>query len=704
MTPRAGGEPWWQLWGLLLAGTLLSVFLQGFSLPNNGNAYHYPIVLDWAASAEGPRDAFTLSLQFYVTHFWTVVGWLVTEETLPAVFLALHLACRLLLIVGLRLILLRLVAGPPWRATLAAAALPVLLFHQLGSPLGHGEVLLDSLSHSTAIVSVILCAWGLALGGRWRWAALVLGLGFNIKGFMAVWAALTLAGALLASRPRADWRRSLLELVRLGALFTLGALPTLLWILASWSQMTLDAGGALFDQRPFLLEFYPGHTLVWTHGPADWLLGLVYAAGFLLLGGLARTARDGAAGRLAGLWLASLAIVLLAIPLPLLTGNPTLLNASPLRIDAFLVWLFAILLTARMLQAGPLAAPGGGRLQGLALLALFAQRFTPMIALVALASAGSGARRLSGVLLALLALLALGLDALPAGGYPLGRFWGLLHLAPLLALLPLLLDRPGAAAPWTPLRLLLLGWLASLDYLAANGFIASPGLPAAVALLGLAGTLAATPARTWTRAALLAAPPLLAASLLPAMPSGQALALLLAGAAGPPLLGLLLRSSRRAAWRRPALGLALGALAAVALAGPALHLARTGHLDHYDARALAFLEAQRWARAHTPPGSLFLQPAEQLRPNLTPSFWTLSRRPAWVDWRMGAAVHWQPAFYPLWHQRMAEVAALPDVAAKLAYARTKGIAYLVLDAAEARPPDAPAPLYDDGTWVILPAN
>jgi len=645
----------WQAWAVMLAGALLSIYLQGFSLPNNGNSYHYPIVLDYAASAEGPHDAFTQSLRFYVTHFWTVVGWLVTEQTLPAVFLALHLAFRLLLILGLRLVLLRLAETTPAQATWAAAALPSLLFHQLGSPLGHGEVLLDSLSHSTAIVSVILCAWGLALGGRFRWAALLLGLGFNIKGFMAVWAALTLAGALLAARPRRDWRGSFLELLRLALLFTLGALPTVIWILASWSQMTLDAGGAPFDQRPFLLAFYPGHVMVWTHPPPEWLLGLLYAGGFLLLWRLGGAGlRADARRALGGLWLASLAIVLLAIPLPLLTGNPMLLNASPLRIDGFLVWLFAILLMARLLAP---ATPASLLL--LAALALLSQSYSALLALLVLAQPEARRRP---ALIALLAAAALVLwwDATPDGGVNQGRILDLLAVGPLLVALPLLLPAMPARLP----RLALLGALTLLDYLAGHGLLTHPGLPGALLLLALAGTLA------W--------------------PGGRTTPIV-AAAPGPP--------PPRRPWR-PLLPLALATLALL-LVPPTLHLARSGHLDRYDPRALAFLELQRWARQATPPDSLFLQPDEQLRPNLTPSFWTLSRRPAWVDWRMGAAVHWQPSFHPLWQQRMDEVRGLATVAAKLDYAHAMNIPYIILEAAEALPPGGPAPLYDDGVWRVL---
>jgi hypothetical protein len=156
--------------------------------------------------------------------------------------------------------------------------------------------------------------------------------------------------------------------------------------------------------------------------------------------------------------------------------------------------------------------------------------------------------------------------------------------------------------------------------------------------------------------------------------------------------------------QRPAALAAAAGVAALLLAQPVAHLASTGRLDRYAPADVAFLDLQHWARQATPPDSLFLQPDAQLGPNLTPSFWTYARRPAWVDWRQGAAVHWLPDFYPLWRQRMAEVTALQDVAAKLAYARARDIPYVILATDETLPADAPAPLYADAFWRVLPAR
>ncbi len=62
---------------LFLAWT--SVMLPGFAFPMINNFFHVPIVLDYAASAEGPHDAFVASLGNFVSLFWPALGLVATE-------------------------------------------------------------------------------------------------------------------------------------------------------------------------------------------------------------------------------------------------------------------------------------------------------------------------------------------------------------------------------------------------------------------------------------------------------------------------------------------------------------------------------------------------------------------------------------------------------------------------------------------------
>jgi hypothetical protein len=142
-------------------------------------------------------------------------------------------------------------------------------------------------------------------------------------------------------------------------------------------------------------------------------------------------------------------------------------------------------------------------------------------------------------------------------------------------------------------------------------------------------------------------------------------------------------------------------VALVALWPGLQHLVATGRLDRYDEAALDFLALQRWARQETPAGSDFLVPESQLVPNLVPSFWTESRRSAWVDWRMGAGAHWLPDFYWLWRERMAEVAALGSVDAKLAYAQAHAIDYVILEEAPSARPEV---VYANAHYSVLKAS
>ena len=124
-----------------------------------------------------------------------------------------------------------------------------------------------------------------------------------------------------------------------------------------------------------------------------------------------------------------------------------------------------------------------------------------------------------------------------------------------------------------------------------------------------------------------------------------------------------------------------------------------------DARANAVLRANvaawrslgDWAKAHTPVDAVFMIPidkapafgaADPAQSRLATGyevFETAAERRLWIDLKAGAAVMWSPNFYRLWHDRIAEVTALPDHATRMSYARTHGIGFVIDGCDAARP-------------------
>src|SRR5436309_13422124 len=84
---------------LVLAWT--SVMLPGFGFPAGNNIYHVPIVLHYASSPEGPHDAFTRSLDHFVSGVWPVLGLIANERNVAWVFFFAQLATRLVFVAGL---------------------------------------------------------------------------------------------------------------------------------------------------------------------------------------------------------------------------------------------------------------------------------------------------------------------------------------------------------------------------------------------------------------------------------------------------------------------------------------------------------------------------------------------------------------------------------------------------------------------------
>jgi hypothetical protein len=88
----------------------------------------------------------------------------------------------------------------------------------------------------------------------------------------------------------------------------------------------------------------------------------------------------------------------------------------------------------------------------------------------------------------------------------------------------------------------------------------------------------------------------------------------------------------------------------------------------------AVKEAAEWARAHTDPRSVFLEPVK-----IEPDFGLWAKRRIWFSWKSGAAVMWDPSYYWVWWPRFKEVRELDTLSSKLAYACAHHLDYVVTE-------------------------
>lgn len=76
----------------------------------------------------------------------------------------------------------------------------------------------------------------------------------------------------------------------------------------------------------------------------------------------------------------------------------------------------------------------------------------------------------------------------------------------------------------------------------------------------------------------------------------------------------------------------------------------------------------------------FLFPIDKKHRGLFDNFQLNAQRTVWVDWKQGAAVMWDPAFYWKWMPRFNEVSQLHSTKDFLAYARLQRIPYIIVPA------------------------
>lgn len=655
----------WQAILLLAVLAFAAIWSLGSGFPSGNNVYHVPLVLDYAGSAEGPHDAFHQSLEAFVSLFWTGVAWLATETNIRPLFLALLLATT----IGTVLAAYAALRAADTLPMFATGALGLLSFGFVSRGVlefGGGELLSPSLTHSQAATALCLGVAAFAIRGRWLLAAIACGLAADVNLFLGFWTMAALAIACLLAGLEQDGRIAWAGLARMAIACLLAAAPAILWALG-----TLGAEAAPVPYREFLEDYHPYHFFV--HHEA-WLFGA--HLGLLLVASLALRQYTTSERlpheplqRLAQLLLGS-AITLSAGALSAyLTDQPLVLNLHPLRFAAVAYWLAAVgvIALASRHQSADDSRRGWSAIAVAGFLAP-----SPTLTVFALAMC-LDLKRLPNwqrMLLAIALFASWMVDSTSDGRFEF-PIWLRIGPAPALALVALL---AALALRYNRYRSLTerVASLALMGLLLATRLVDQPrvavfGGALAIALVWLLQR--STRDRQFMAITLAAAA---TAAIVVVMQSDLRTRSLMLMAV---LVGAHAVFAVSPARWVPTSGLAM-TLGAAALAAVGLAQSRQRGLDfpRWD-KDEAWFDVQAWARAHTPPDTVFYAPDRF-------GFATLSRRPVWWDHNQGAAVMWSPAYYAEWAHRREQALRASDAATLAVMARAQGIRYVVRECRE----------------------
>lgn len=702
------------VWALLASA--VSITLQGFEFPTANNFFHLPIVIEYTRTAEGPHDAFHATLDNFTSVIWPMLRPFATEWNAGWVFLAAHWLSRAGIVLSFYA-LLRSLLPVRWRAAVGAVLiLPFISTFFSATIVGQSEQLSRGFTHSEVAVALVLGALALSLKRRFVLAALMLGLCVNVNAFYAVWGVAALGVARLCElreRPSPGWWRETLWAV---AALVLSAAPMTYRVIVH--ELIVAPAVPPFDYVRFLADYWPYHFLIQYVAPDHLAFVVVILIQSIIAFRYVLTRRD-----LAVIALAFGGLFALGIVAPLLTGSRLLLNLHLLRSDTLIVYLFAAASIAVAIDATPSRARQGsaGTWAWLAVFALVVGSWPASVLalgswLVRHETLPTMARHIvAGSLAATAAVL-----FVPGLNEPMATAGPILSLvAPQAA--PTVLPMPHL--DWDLTRIILL--TGAVGFLAWAVLAPSPvlvacalatgasvaGLPAGigvaiVTVLALVWRDDVMPRRM--QAVLVAVqiavslvcalwtPSLLGKALL-AMTVPTGLAVLASGYFSASAFGDALARVRV---RGVTTCLALAILVPTTAQAIIQLTPRPGGGGFAAGRGElvgGWLEIQWWARYNTPPDTVFMVPLEMA------GFSVQARRPVWVDWKSGAAVMWEPAFYWVWRPRIEEQRALPDLTAKLDYARAKGIGFVIVRRSEAEGSTLP-PVFANGQFSVFAAG
>lgn len=680
-------KPWVQQSGILLFFALASaasIALQGFEFPFNNNVFHVPIVLDYKATQEGPHDLFHLTLQNFVSPFWQLLSLIGTEGTIYNIFLAVHFSARVAVLVLMYLIVRQIVnSDDRLKIVLGIASIPICAISLDDSPLGVQEIFKNYLTQSEIVPVFVLGSWLLALKRKWILAAAIIGLGFNVNAFIAIWAALGLGIAKLWTGRSSSIKDISREAALMIGACAACAAPALVWILAIISDVT--ATTISYDFRALLLDFFPYHWFV--HLQPHNAIKLALLCGVLAVG-LHRLAVEISPIHthiLSAIAAGLLVVLLFGLLLPYFTANRLLLLLHPLRMDGFIVLLMLLVVIARFsLTTSDRVYKKLSPYPIISLLSL-AHGNLPLL-LAATVLDWSSSHRLArsvrvgtGLVFAALGVHVAFFSHLPFHSvrfvlWHAQEYWFLMAIAA--AAIPYLFRNQGRFSLESILFFALsFNALCSMSELSSGWPITKASqTPWALAATYISFGIFFTRDNWTCKARRAFAITAFAAIALQVGLTTDSFAWQKIFSCLAFIFGMAaVRFELFSAGDR---GIQLSILAAT-LAGFFISVGyekvQSPDLSRAGARYKAWLEAQHWARANTPIGATFLT-------SPTPGgFATLSRRPVWIDWKSGSAALWWPDFYPVWKSRMSEIRALRSTSDWFDYGRSHDLDYVVFD-------------------------
>ena len=605
---------------LCMLAAVSANFLSGVGFPEQNNIWHVPVVLDYAATPEGPHDVYNASFKHFVSAFWLIPRIIATDANLEIIFVTLQIIGNAALGFSVYM-LIQFATQRRFILSSLVASFFCFCYGLWGfTRLGYSELFVGYATHTQFAIILCLLSFTLLLRGHSLWSAVLLSLAADTNLFMAAWGGLS-AGLFLIVNERRLLSR---DQISFAALFITLTAPVLVWALYS-------SGGSGEIPLEFFRTFLKGHVYAFDYPQAAvQTLALGLAAS---LTALVSDREDQRLRHLGLLTLICVTVLGVGAVMPYITSVQLLLLLHPLRYVSITVLLSACCAGALLVKA----IAGGSRLDPIPTFIATAGFLlkSPVISIFGFALVlreTVGWSRYIGVILAV------------AG--PLGQ----LLYSPI--------TETSAKSGW---GFLLLCIVVSIAAWGRSTKVTSPDLTTKlVSASVLGGLVTASPFEQMSIAALLSTVAVIAC-LWP-MTTGRRLIALSANAGAAVIIFLSVQNDpERLTLLMVGVGIMTiaayvprlhndetsGIIRAVALSGIVATLVGGGFakgaasgfwvVPSSEQRDLA--AAGAWARANTLPDTMFLPISE------TENFTIFSRRPVWWASSQGAAVLWLPGFY-----------------------------------------------------------